>query len=428
MNGKVEKLEKSRVKITVTVDAKVFNAGLDLAFAEEVKQVEVPGFRKGKLPRTQFEKKFGVARLYDGAINHCINESYEQAVVENKVEVVGQPKIDFDFESIGQDKDFTYTAEVAVKPEVVLGDYVGIKVKHLGTRVLKKDIEAEVEKLLASKSELVNKESDTLEDGDVSIIDFDGYKGDVPFEGGKGENHQLKIGSGQFIPGFEEKLIGMKVGEKKDIEVTFPKEYHSEDLAGADVTFKVTLHEIKVNSTPKLTDELVKELPGDAETVEALELELKAQIKTQKETQKKNSIIDTVVQAAADASEVEVPSEMVDAEVERMVQDTTNQAKQYNLEIDQFLQFQGTTLDQYKVQLQTRAGTSVKYQLVLEAVATKEGLEPTEEKYTETYEMLAKQYGMELEQLKQVFAKDMVKEQLKTQLAVEFLVEKSIKE
>ncbi len=427
MNVKVEKLEKSKVKFTITVDAKVFDTGLDLAFEEEVKEVEAPGFRKGKLPRAQFEKKFGVARLYDGAINHCINESYPQAVSENKVEVVAQPAIDFDFETIGQGKDFTYTATVSVKPEVTLGDYEGIKVKHLGTRVLKKDVEEEIEKLLASKTEMVNKESDTLEDGDISIIDFEGFKDGVAFEGGKGENHQLQIGSGQFIPGFEDQLVGMKVGEERNVEVTFPKEYHAEDLAGAPVNFKVTLHEIKMNQVPELTDELAKELPGDAETVEALEAELKETIKARKETAKKNGIIDTVVQKAADNSEVEVPQEMVQAEVDRMVQDTENQAKQYGLEIDMFLQFQGTTLDQYKVQLQGRAETSVRYQLVLEAIANKEGLEPTEEKYEETFKLLAGQYGMELEQLKQVFPKDMLKDQLKTQLAVDFLVEKSVK-
>lgn len=427
MNVKVEKLEKSKVKLTITVDAEVFNKGLDLAFEEEVKEVEVPGFRKGKLPRAQFEKRFGEARLYDKAINYCINESYGQAVAQENVDVVAQPSIDFDFESIGKDKDFTYFAEVAVKPEVTLGDYEGLKVKHLATRVLKKDIEEEIERLLASKTEMVTKESDTLEDGDISIIDFEGFKDGVPFEGGKGENHQLKIGSGQFIPGFEEKMIGMKVGEEREVEVTFPEEYHAEDLAGAPVMFKVTLHEIKVNVTPELTDELVKELEGDAETVEAFEAEVKEQIKARKETAKKNNIIDTVVQMASDNAEVEVPQEMIDGEVDRMVQDTANQAKQYGLELDMFLQFQGTNLEQYKQQLQTRAATSVRYQIVLEAIANKEGLEPTEEKYEETYTMLAGQYGMEVDQLKAVFQKEMLREQLLTQLAVDFLVEKSVK-
>lgn len=427
MSTKIEKLEKSRVKLTITVSAEVFNTGLDIAFAEEAKEIEVPGFRKGKIPRAQFEKKFGIARLYDGAINHCINASYGEAVTENNVEVVGQPTIDFDFDKIGQDQEFTYTADVAVKPEVKLGDYEGIKVKHLGTRVLKKDVETEIEALLASKSELITKESDVLENGDTSVIDFEGFKDDVAFEGGKGENHQLKIGSGSFIPGFEEKMIGMKVGENRKVEVTFPAEYQSKDLAGADVVFDVTLHEIKVSNTPELTDELAKELPGDAETVEALEAQLKEQIKTKKEANKRNSIIDTVVQTASDNAEVEVPVEMVASEVERMFQDTANQAKQYGLEVAQFLQFQGTTEEQYKIQLKGKAESSVKFQLVLEAIANKEGLEPTEDKYTETYEMLAKQYGMELEQLKTVFAKDVLKEQLKTQLAVDFLVEKSVK-
>ncbi len=188
MNVKVEKLEKSRVKLTITVDAEVFNKGLDLAFEEEKKEVELKGFRKGNVPRAMFEKHFGIARLYDGAINYCINESYPQAVTENNVEVVAQPQIDFDFASLGKDKEFTFTAEVAVKPEVTLGEYTGLKVKHQSTRVLKKDIEEEITRLLASKSEVVTKDSDTLEDGDIAVMDFEGFKGDVAFEGGKGEN------------------------------------------------------------------------------------------------------------------------------------------------------------------------------------------------------------------------------------------------
>ncbi len=258
-------------------------------------------------------------------------------------------------------------------------------------------------------------------------MDFEGFKGDVAFEGGKGENHQLTIGSGQFIPGFEEKMIGMKVGEERNIDLTFPEEYHAEDLAGAEVVFKVKLNEIKENKTPELTDELVKELDGDAETVEAFEAELKETIKARKETASKNGIIDGVVEKASLNAEVEVPQEMVQSEIDRMVQDTEAQAKQYGLELDMFLQFQGTNLEQYKQQLEGRASTSVRYQLVLEAIATKEDLEPSEEKYEETYTMLAGQYGMELDQLKQVFPKDMLKDQLKTQLAVDFLVENSVK-
>ncbi|XMB87398.1 trigger factor [Mycoplasmatota bacterium WC44] len=428
MNVKIEKLENSKVKLTITVDKEVFNKGLDLAFDEEVKEVEVKGFRKGQVPRGIFEKRFGEARLYDKAINYAISESYPNAVEQEKLEVVAQPSVDFDFSSIGKDKDFTYTAEVAVKPDVKLGEYVGTKVKHPSTKVLKKDYDAEVEKILASKSELVVKDSDTLEVGDTSIIDFEGFKDDVAFEGGKGENFSLKIGSGQFIPGFEEAMIGMKTGEERDVNVTFPEEYQAPDLAGAPVLFKVKLHEIKTNKTPELTDELVKELEGEFETVEQFEKDIKAQIKSRKETEQKNFIIDKVVSEASKNAEVNIPVEMIDSEVEKMIQDTEAQAKQYGLELDMFLQFNGTNLEDYKTQLKGRAETSVKYNLVLEAIADKEELKPTEEKFEEAYTQLSKQYGMEVEQLKQVFPKDMLANQLKTQSAVDFLVEKSVKE
>ncbi len=428
MSVKVEKLENGKVKLTITADKAIFNTGMDLAFEEEVKEVELKGFRKGQVPRAMFEKRFGEARLYDKAINHCINETYPKTIQEEKVEVVAQPSIDFDYESIGKDKDFTYTAEVTVKPDVELGEYVGTKVKHLSTRVLKKDYEAELENILSSKSELVPKESDVLENGDTSIIDFEGFKDDEPFEGGKGENFSLKIGSGQFIPGFEEKMIGMKVGEDKEVNVSFPENYQVPDLAGAPVVFKVKLHEIKVNNSPELTDELVKELEGDAETVVDFEKEVREKIKLGKETQNKNAVIDKVVQVASENAKVEVPQEMVDSEVERMMKDTEAQAKQYGMELEMFLQLNGTEITKYKEQLGTRALSSVRFNLVLAAVAVKEELVATEKQYDEAYTMLATQYSMELEKLKSVFPKEMLDEQLRTQLAVDFLVEKSVKE
>jgi len=428
MKVKVEKLEKSKVKLTITVDKEIFNKGLDLAFDEEVKKVEIKGFRKGKVPRSVFEKQFGIARLYDGAVNYAITESYPKAIEQENIDVVAQPKVDFEFESIGQDKDFTYTAEVAVRPDVELGEYNNLKVKHLSTRVLKKDYDEEVNRILASKTELVNKELDTLEDGDTSVIDFEGFKDGEPFEGGKGENFSLKIGSGQFIPGFEEKMIGMKVGEDREVEVTFPEEYQAEELAGKPVVFKVKLHEIKVTQVPELTEELIKDLDGDFESLEDFEKKTKETIKTRKETQNKNSIIDSVVQKASDNAKVEIPEEMIDSEVDRMIKDTEAQAKQYNMELDMFLQLNGTNIDEYKKQLRSRAESSVKYNLVLTKIGEVEELVPSEEKYNETYELLSKQYNMEVKELKKMLPEEMLKPQLMTQLAVDYLVENSQKE
>ena len=418
-----EKLANSMVKLTIEVDADMFNHGLDHAFEHEVKEVEVKGFRKGKVPRATFEKMFGVERLYERAVNHVIGHSYGEALEQAGIDPVAQPRLDIQWESLGKDKPMTYTAEVAVKPEVVLGDVEGIKVIQVDTAILDSDVDAELDHRLSHKSELVEKKTKTLESGDTAIFDFAGYLDGEAFEGGTAENYQLEVGSGQFIPGFEDQMIGMKISESKDINVTFPDEYQAEHLAGKAVVFKVTLHELKTKKVPKLTKELIKEIGKDAETKDQLVAEIRQELEEKASSEEKNKLIDTVVRKAAETSQVDIPHDMIHEQMDRMMEDLKNQAKQYNIEVEQWLMFQGTTLEQYQSTLHQRAEDNIRYTLVLEAIADSRNLTPSAEKLASTYDDLAKQYNMELDKVKEAITEEQLAEQLKTQLAVDYLVE-----
>ena len=422
MKVTVEKNPNSMVKLTVEVEADLFNHGLDHAFEEEVKEVEVKGFRKGKVPRATFEKMFGIERLFEKAVNHTINHTYTEALEQGNVNPVAQPRLDVDFNTLGKDKPMTYTIEVAVKPDVTLGEVEGIKVVKVDTAILDGDVEAELDHRLSHKAELLPKKGDTLELGDTAIFDFTGYLDGEEFEGGKAENYQLKIGSGQFIPGFEDGMLGLKLGKTKDIPVTFPENYQAENLAGKPVVFKVVLHEIKTQKSPELTEELIKELGKEATTKDELLKEIRLELETRNAEQAKNQLIDTVVRKAATTSVVDIPHDMIHAEMDRMMEDLERQAKQYNIEVEMFLQFQGTTLEQYQQDLHQRAEDQLRYSLVLEEIATSRDLKPSEEKLTETYAEIAKQYNMELDKVKEALPVETLTEQLKTQLAVDYLV------
>lgn len=280
MAVKVETIEKNKVKLTITLSAESFDKALDAAFKKVSKNLQVPGFRKGKVPRPMFEQKFGVEALYEDALDAILPQAYVDAVEETNIAPVAAPT--WDIKEIGKGKELVAEATVVVKPEVELGQYTGIEVEELSTEVTEKDVEAELEKLLQNHAEIVVKEG-AVENGDTAVIDYEGFKDGVAFEGGKGENHPLIIGSNSFIPGFEEQLIGMNTGETKEINVTFPAEYHAEELAGADATFKVTLHEVKTRELPALDDEFVKDLDRDGiETIADLKADLEKTLKSKK--------------------------------------------------------------------------------------------------------------------------------------------------
>ncbi|QVK19022.1 trigger factor [Mycoplasmatota bacterium] len=424
MTVKVEKIEENKVKLTVTVEAEAFNEALDVAFKKVVKEVSVPGFRKGKIPRNLFEKKFGVESLYEEAINHIIPKVYPDAVLESKIEPVAQPNIDVDFETIGKDQPFTFYATVTVKPEVKLGDYKGIEVKELSTEVTDEDVDAEIKKLLDQHAELVVKESEA-ENLDTVVIDYEGIKDGVAFEGGTAQNHSLKLGSNSFIPGFEEQLIGIKAGESKTINVTFPEEYHSEDLKGQEVQFNVTCHEVKTLEVPAFDEDFVKELNREnINTVDELKEDVKNTLTNKKETEAKNHIVDTVVDTAANNAEINVPDEMIKAETDRMMHDATKRLEQQGINLDLYLQYTGGTKEGLQEQFKGEATKQIRYNLTLEKIAEVENIEVTAEELDEEFEKMAKAYNMPIDQIKAAFPDTTdLEDNIKIRKAVDFLVE-----
>jgi trigger factor len=399
--AKIDTLSGSKVRIEIEVTADQFNHGLDAAFNAIKADVEVKGFRKGKVTRSIFEQHYGVESLYEEAINHVLQETYIQAVTENNIDVVAQPKIDLDVTKVAKDKGFTYVAEVAVKPEVTLGEYKGLKMAPLSYEVEETQVEAELNKLLEQNAELVLKEEGTVENGDTAIFDFEGFVDGEAFEGGKAENYELKIGSGQFIPGFEEQMVGMALGEEKDLNVTFPEEYQAENLKGKDAVFKVKLHEMKVRELPELNDEFVKELEREGvETVDALKEDVVKTLAEQLVQSNKNAKTDFAVSEAAKNATFDLPQEMIEEEKNRLVDNVVQQAKQYNLELDMYLQFSGISKEDFEKNMLKDAETSISYNLVVEAVGKAEGVEATTEEIDAKYQELATQYNMSVEQVR----------------------------
>jgi trigger factor len=420
----IDKLSGSRVRIEIEVSPKQFEHGLDHAFEAIKGDIEVKGFRKGKVPRNIFEKKFGVESLYEEAINHVIQETYTTTVIENEIEVVAQPKIDLDITKIERGKAFTYVAEVAVKPEITLGDYKGLKMSKQKEEVSDEDVNAELEKLREQNAELVLKEEGQLENGDVAIFDFEGFVDDKPFEGGKAENYELKIGSGQFIPGFEDQMVGMKIGEERDIKVTFPEDYHAENLKGKDAVFKVKLHEIKVRELPELNDDFVKELDREGvETLEDLKVDVKKKLEESLKTNNRNEKIDFVVTEATNNATYELPQEMIVEEKNRLMDNVKQQASQYGLDLDTYLQFSGVTKEDFENNLLKDAERSLAYNLVIEAIGKVEGITATPEEREAKYEEIATQYNMGVEQVKAAVNEQAIESEVVYRKTIDFLVD-----
>lgn len=422
--AKVDTISGSKVRIEIEVSAHHFEHGLDHAFEAVKEDVELKGFRKGKVPREMYEKKFGVESLYEEAINHVLQETYVNAVTEHNIEVVSQPKIDLDITKIERGKPFTYVAEVAVKPEITLGEYKGLKMEKQPEEVTEEDITTELEKLREQNAELVLKEEGTLENGDTAIFDFEGFVDGEPFDGGKAENYELKIGSGQFIPGFEEQMVGLAVGEEKDVNVTFPENYQAENLKGKDAVFKVKLHEMKVRELPELNDDFVKELDKEGiETVEALKEDAKKRLEEALVTKNKNARIDFVVTEATNNATFELPEAMIVDEKNRLVDNVAQQAKQYNLDLDTYLQFSGVTREEFEKNLMKDAERSLSFNLVIEAIGKAEGIAATEEEREAKYQELSDQYNMGLEQVKAAVNDYAVDSEVIYRKTIDFLVD-----
>ncbi len=411
MNVKVEKKENSKVEIEFTMDKKQFEEELEKAYKQNAKKFKVPGFRAGMVPRAIVEQTYGESVLYEFVIENTVDDAYRTAVVENNLEIVSRPELDI--KQIGKDKDFIFVVNVCVKPEATVKDYKGIEVKKVSTRVTKKDVEAELEKIREKNARIVTVEDRELKNGDISIIDFEGFTDGKAFEGGKAENFELTIGSGQFIPGFEDQMIGMKVDEQRDINVKFPEEYHAKDLAGKDATFKVKLHEIKEKVLPEIDDEFAKDV-SEFDNLEDYKKDLNKKIKADKENHAKMDMEQEAIDKFIEKVEVNIPEEMIDSEVDKMVEEMNANLSYQGLNIDQYLQYMGTTLDEYKKQMRDQAQRRIKLDLGLEYVAKEEKVEVEDKDIDEKIKELAAQYGNKDDDslLKNENARNYMKQQL----------------
>ena len=422
MTAKWEKLEGNRGVLTVEVSADQVSKGLDAAFQKVVKQVNVPGFRKGKMPRGMFEKRFGVEALYQDALDILLPEAYGNAIDETGIEPIDRP--DIDIEQMEKGKELIFKATVQVKPEVTLGEYKGLEVEDLDTTVADEDVQAELTTLQNRQAELVVKEEGTAENGDTVVLDFEGFVDGEAFEGGKAENHSLELGSGSFIPGFEEQLVGVATGESKDVEVTFPEEYHAAELAGKPAVFKVTVHEIKGKELPELDDEFAKDVDDEVETLEALKEKIKTRLEESKKHEAEHHLRDTVVEKAAENTEVEVPDVMVTNEVNRMLQEFEQRLQMQGMNLELYFQFSGQDENALREQMKEEAQNRVKANLTLEAIAKAENLEVTDEDVNAELEKMAGTYNMPVDTIIQALGGvDGIKADLKLQKAVNFLVE-----
>lgn len=422
MSTKWEKSEGNVGVLTIEVDAKEVNNSIDAAFKKVVKTINVPGFRKGKMPRPLFEQRFGIESLYQDALDIILPKAYGEAIDEAGIFPVAHPEIDIEKFEKGQ--NLIFTAKVTVKPEVKLGDYKGLAVEKVETTVTDEDVENEVKALQERQAELVVKEEGTVADGDTAVIDFEGFVDGEAFEGGKGENYSLAIGSGTFIPGFEEQVIGLKSGDSKEVEVSFPEEYHAAELAGKPATFNVTIHEIKTKELPELNDEFAKDADEEVTTLDELKTKLRTNLEEGKKHEAEHKVRDEVVELAAANAEIDIPEAMIDTELDRMVREFEQRLSQQGMNLELYYQFTGTDADKLKEQMKEDAQKRVRINLVLEAIIEAENIEVTEEEVTAEVEKMAEMYGMPVDAIKQALGSvDALSEDLKVRKAVDFLVD-----
>lgn len=422
MSVKWEKQEGNQGVLTVEVPAAEVTKGIDQAFKKVVKDVQAPGFRKGKMPRKMFEKMYGVESLYNEALDFILPEAYGKAVEEADIEPVDRPEIDI--EQMEQGKDLIFTATVTVKPEVKLGDYKGLEVTRQETEVTDEEIEEQLKERQTAFAELVIKEDGAIEDGDTVKLDFKGFAEGEAFEGGEAKDFDLEIGSGSFIPGFEEQMVGMKVGEEKEIEVNFPEEYHAAELAGKPATFEVKVHEIKTKEIPELDDELAKEIDEEVESLEELRTKMKEQTVEEKKTASETALRDDLVEAAARNAEIDIPEAMIDSELERMMGDFEQRLQQQGMNLDLYFQFSGQDEEALRSQMKDDALSRVRVSLTLEAIGKAENIEVAEEDIDAELQKMSDQFGMDIEQIKTALGGATVLENdLRFNKTVELLVE-----
>lgn len=422
MSVQVEKLEKNMAKLTVEVSAEDFKAAIKKAFNKNKNRFSIPGFRKGKAPQAMIEKMYGEGVFYEDAADEAINASYAEAMKESGLDIVSRPEVTI--EKIGKDEPFVYSALVAVKPEVTLGQYKGVEVEKADASVSAEDVEAELKKVQEQNARLLTVEDRGVEDGDQTVIDFEGFVNGKGFEGGKAEDYPLTIGSHSFIDTFEEQLIGKKIGEECEVNVTFPTEYHAADLAGKPATFKVTVKEIKVKELPELNDEFASEV-SEFDTLDEYKKDVEKKLAEKKEIEANSKNEDAVVAKVVENASMEIPDKMIDAQAENMVQDMARRMQSQGLSLDMYLKYTGMTAEQMKEQARPDAEKRIRTRLVLEAVAQAENIQISDEKVDEEVAKMAEAYKMEVDKLKSYMSESdikQMKEDLAVQQAVDLLV------
>ena len=415
MSVQVEKLEKNMAKLTVEVPAEDVEKAIQGAYQKMKKSINIPGFRKGKAPRQLIEKMYGKEVFYNDAVDAMLPKAYSDAVEECGEEIVSYPKINV--EQIESGKPFIFTAEVAVKPAVTLGEYKGIQVEKAPIEVTDEEIQAEVDKEREANSRTVTVEDRAVQKGDIATIDFEGFVDGVAFDGGKGENYDLEIGSNTFIPGFEDQLVGAEIGKELDVNVTFPEEYGAKELAGKAAVFKCKVNGIKVKELPDADDEFAQEV-SEFDTLDAYKEDIKANLLKKKEEEAKRVKEDAVIEKIIEGAQMDIPEAMVEYQTQQMLDDFGRRMQSQGLSLEQYFQFTGMTEDQYKEQMKPRALQNIQSRLVLEAVAAAEKIEATEEDLDAEYAKMAEQYKLDVEKVKEIFG-EYQKEELKKDIVVQ---------
>ncbi|HSJ38592.1 MAG TPA: trigger factor [Planococcus sp. (in: firmicutes)] len=422
MSAKWEKQEGNTGTLTIEVSAEDVNAGLDKAFKKVVKEINVPGFRKGKMPRQMFEKRFGVESLYQDAIDFILPDAYANAVEEAGINPVDRPEIDI--ETIEKGQPLVFTAKVTVKPEVELGEYKGLEVSKPDTEVTDEEIEGKLKEHQERLAELAVKEDEAIVEGDTAIIDFEGFVDGEAFEGGAGSDYSLEIGSNSFIPGFEEQLVGVKSGEEKEVEVSFPEEYHAAELAGKAATFKVKVTEVKGKELPELNDDFAKEVDAEVSSLDELRTKMKEAALAEKATSADAAVRDELVQKAAENAKIDIPQAMIDSEMDRMMQDFEQRLTQQGMNLELYFQFSGQDEAALREQMKGDAETRTRVSLTLEAIAAAENMEVTSEDIDKELQKMAGQFNMDIEKIKEALGgTEMLENDIRMQNTVEFLLE-----
>ena len=424
MSLKVENLEKNMVKLTIETSAEELEKAIQGAYLKNRGQISVPGFRKGKVPRQMIEKMYGPSIFYEDAANAIIPDAYEKAAEESGLEIVSQPKIDVT--QLEKGKPFVFTAEVAVKPEVTLGKYKGVEIEKSVVEATEEEVLAELDKAREQNSRLVTVEGRPIEKDDQAIINYEGFVDGVAFEGGKDENFGLTIGSGQFIPGFEEQLIGANVSDEVEVKVTFPEEYHAPDLAGKEAVFKVVVNEIKKKELPELDDEFSEDV-SDFDTLVEYKDDIKAKIIDRKEksaaTEKENAIIDKIIED----SKMEIPEAMIETQTRQLADDFAHRLQHQGLTLEQYFQFTGLTAEKFVEDMKPQAVKRIETRLVLEAISKAEDIQVTDEEFEVELNNMAASYQMEVSQIKE-FMGENEKKQINQDVAVQKAVDLVVKE